>query len=136
VKILAPTPQNIEKAAHALQTGELVAMPTETVYGLAGDALNPVALAKIFNTKERPTFDPLIVHICEELRSTGLVDFSKLSPLAIQRIEKLIARFWPGPLTLVLPKTERPLACLRPTSRRSERQSFRKDLTHSRRTRF
>jgi L-threonylcarbamoyladenylate synthase len=88
-------------------------MPTETVYGLAGDALNPQALARIFAVKERPTFDPLIVHVglggknVEALSQMGLVDSSRLSVQARAAVDQLISHFWPGPLTLVLPKTPR-----------------------------
>jgi L-threonylcarbamoyladenylate synthase len=88
-------------------------MPTETVYGLAGSAFDPLALARIFETKERPTFDPLIVHVgvsargLSELERIGLVRTESLSPLARERAEKLMAAFWPGPLTLVLPRGER-----------------------------
>ena len=59
----SPTPANLRRLAKALQQGALVAIPTETVYGLAADALNPVAVAKIFEAKARPRFDPLIVHL-------------------------------------------------------------------------
>lgn len=112
-RILPPTGENIRAAAAELARGQLVAMPTETVYGLAGVALNDVALARIFETKERPTFDPLILHLPERAGSLsalgeeglGLVDTACLSPKARERASLLISRFWPGPLTLVLPKT-------------------------------
>jgi len=111
-RILTPEPENIRTVAMALRQGEVAGMPTETVYGLAGNALNPQALAKIFSTKERPTFDPLIVHIADDLlpgglaalNKMGLVDLNALGALAKKRAEALIERFWPGPLTLVLPK--------------------------------
>lgn len=111
-KILTATAENIKTAAHALQSGEVVGMPTETVYGLAGNALNPESLAKIYAAKERPTFDPLIVHVSQDalsggvssLHKMGLVDIQALSDLARARIETLIKTYWPGPLTLVLPK--------------------------------
>jgi L-threonylcarbamoyladenylate synthase len=111
-QILSSTPENIEAVARALKTGAVAGMPTETVYGLAGNALNPESLAKIFAAKERPTFDPLIVHVSEDalsggltsLHKLGLVDLQALSDLARERIETLIKTFWPGPLTLVLPK--------------------------------
>ena len=79
-------------------------MPTETVYGLAGDAFSLNALTKIFATKERPTFDPLIVHIVDRAQLEICVDFTKMSSIAKNRAESLMAAFWPGPLTLVLPK--------------------------------
>ncbi len=91
---------DIKKAAEIIRSGDLVAFPTETVYGLGANAFNPEAVAKIFETKERPSFDPLIVHICE---------ISQLSPLYNgndERVFKLAEKFWPGPLTMVLPKTK------------------------------
>lgn len=99
-------------AVRALRNGELVAIPTETVYGLAGLALDPVALAKIFAAKARPTFDPLIAHVqpspagtrLEALATAGLVDFSALQPAARATAEALADACWPGPLTLVLPR--------------------------------
>src|SRR3989338_782156 len=100
-RILQPDEKGITTAADALKKGELVAMPTETVYGLAGQALNDSALARIFATKERPTFDQLIVHVASKDLSR-LVDFSKLGPLALKRLTLLADKFWPGPLTLVL----------------------------------
>ena len=108
--ILQATPENLSKAAERLRQGELVAMPTETVYGLAGSALNPEALARIFEAKERPVFDPLIIHVAPEakgvaqLEALGIVDRAQLTPKAQSRVDALIAAFWPGPLTFVLPK--------------------------------
>ena len=90
-------------AVELLQKGELVALPTETVYGLAADALNPIAVAKIFEAKERPRFDPLIVHI----PGRDWLDRVAQIPREDQElIEKLAATFWPGPFTMVLPKRE------------------------------
>ena len=86
-------------AIELLRAGEVVALPTETVYGLAADALNPVAVAKIFDAKERPFFDPLIVHLPGE---HWLKRLAKIDDRSRTRIEKLISKFWPGPLTLVL----------------------------------
>jgi L-threonylcarbamoyladenylate synthase len=86
-------------AVELLRKGEVVALPTETVYGLAADALNPVAVAKIFEAKERPRFDPLIVHLpCEE----WLERVAKIDNRSGAHIKILIGQFWPGPLTLVL----------------------------------
>ena len=108
---LLPTPENLQLAADALRSGDVVAMPTETVYGLAGHAFRPEALAKIFSVKERPTFDPLILHVgplargIEQLRRLDLVDTKALSERAKMLAEILIEKFWPGPLTLVLPKS-------------------------------
>jgi L-threonylcarbamoyladenylate synthase len=112
-RILAPTAENITWAAESLKRGEIGGMPTETVYGLAGNGLDPSALARIFDAKERPRFDPLILHIPESwlsssmlsaLQDHGLVDANRLPAPARLSIEKIMARFWPGPLTLVLPK--------------------------------
>jgi len=92
-----------DAAVELLRKGELVGLPTETVYGLAAKALNPIAVAKIFEAKERPRFDPLIVHLpnCEWLGR--IVDVAADDR---QLIGKLADRFWPGPLTIVLPKRE------------------------------
>ncbi|MFN8691237.1 MAG: L-threonylcarbamoyladenylate synthase, partial [Cyclobacteriaceae bacterium] len=81
-----------------LDRGELVAIPTETVYGLAANALDATAAARIFAAKNRPSFDPLIVHVATAMRVHELVtDFP-------DQAQALAATFWPGPLTLVLPK--------------------------------
>jgi L-threonylcarbamoyladenylate synthase len=86
-------------AVELLRKGEVVALPTETVYGLAADALNPIAVAKIFEAKERPRFDPLIVHLPNE---EWLERVAKIDNRSHATINKLVSRFWPGPLTLVL----------------------------------
>lgn len=91
---------DVDTAVAHLRAGELVALPTETVYGLAGNALDTAALAQIFAVKERPRFDPLIVHVAAPEQLTGLVADP---PVAAQ---VLMEKFWPGPLTLVLPKTD------------------------------
>jgi len=91
----------VEAAAAALAAGEPVALPTETVYGLAADALRPDAVVKIFAAKERPFFDPLIVHLPDREWLDRLVIIADESRALV---EALIARFWPGPLTLVLPR--------------------------------
>lgn len=90
----------IQTAARIINNGGLVAFPTETVYGLGANALNPVAVAKIFALKERPSFDPLIVHIATPEDLKLLV--KEPSDLAL----RLAAKFWPGPLTVVLPKSD------------------------------
>lgn len=97
-KILKAVPANIKKAAALIKAGGIVAFPTETVYGLGADGLNPGACARIFEIKGRPRFDPLILHECTPARAKRL--FLKVPPAA----EKLMKKFWPGPLTLVLPK--------------------------------
>jgi L-threonylcarbamoyladenylate synthase len=92
--------EQIEMAASALQRGEVLAFPTETVYGLGADALNPIAIANIFAIKGRPRFNPLIVHVPNIQAAQALV--SEFPAVAMG----LAKRFWPGPLTLVLPKTK------------------------------
>ena len=93
-----------DEAVAALQRGDVVALPTETVYGLGADAFNAEAVAKIFSAKERPSFDPLIVHVA------SLRDVAEVAtvPAELEEIVKqLAAEFWPGPLTLLLPKASR-----------------------------
>ena len=90
----------IEDAARALRAGELVAFPTETVYGLGGDATDGIAVARIFEAKGRPRFNPLIVHVPSLATARTLAAFDA-------RAERLAERFWPGPLSLVLPRTAR-----------------------------
>jgi L-threonylcarbamoyladenylate synthase len=96
--IAAPTAQAISRAVDLLRAGQVVGMPTETVYGLAGDGLNPEALARIFEVKRRPLFDPLIMHFAD---MAGAFDLAEQVPMAAR---ELAQRFWPGPLTLVLRK--------------------------------
>jgi L-threonylcarbamoyladenylate synthase len=91
----------IAQAARSLAAGELVALPTETVYGLGADATNPEAVAKIFALKGRPADHPLIVHLAPEAR---LEDWAVEIP---EGARKLAAAFWPGPLTLILKKSAR-----------------------------
>ncbi|HEV8419181.1 MAG TPA: L-threonylcarbamoyladenylate synthase [Candidatus Udaeobacter sp.] len=90
-------------AVELLRKGCVVALPTETVYGLAGQALNPIAVAKIFEAKERPRFDPLIVHLPNRDWLGKIVDVPAEDR---QLIGKLIDKFWPGPFTMILPKRE------------------------------
>jgi L-threonylcarbamoyladenylate synthase len=90
-------------AVELLLEGEIVALPTETVYGLAADALNPIAVVKIFEAKERPRFDPLIVHLPDRDWLEKVVD---LPAQDRQLILELADTFWPGPFTMVLPKRE------------------------------
>jgi len=95
------TPEALRRAADALRAGGLVAFPTETVYGLGARAHDPLALARIFEAKRRPFFDPLILHVAEKSQFEALVaPESRRDP----RAAALMDRFWPGPLTLVLPK--------------------------------
>jgi L-threonylcarbamoyladenylate synthase len=90
-------------AVELLRKGEIVALPTETVYGLAADALNAIAVAKIFEAKERPRFDPLIVHLPDRAWLEKVAD---LPAQDRQLILKLVDKFWPGPFTMVLPKRQ------------------------------
>jgi L-threonylcarbamoyladenylate synthase len=112
-RILAPTAEGIALAAAALARGEPVGMPTETVYGLAAPCWDERAVARVFAAKDRPRFDPLIVHVAEGVRSVaalaelGLVDAAALGAAGIGAADALCGAFWPGPLTLVLPKTAR-----------------------------
>ena len=96
-------PAAIREAALLLRSGELVAFPTETVYGLGADALDPAAVARIFAAKERPSFDPLIVHL-DDAAEVG--DHAVAADASDPRVARLAARFWPGPLTLVLRKLD------------------------------
>jgi L-threonylcarbamoyladenylate synthase len=90
----------IVEASKIIQSGGVVAFPTETVYGLGANALNPAAVAKIFSYKERPSFDPLIVHIA------SVEDIEPLISVSDNRLYMLAEKFWPGPLTIVLPKSD------------------------------
>ena len=116
--ILSPTPDNVRRAADALRRGELVGLPTETVYGLAANAFDTASVARIFAVKNRPSFDPLIVHVVRPagplerevllgLEDLGVVEVSRLPQLARERADVLLRRFWPGPLTLVLPRGQK-----------------------------
>ncbi|HMK76125.1 MAG TPA: L-threonylcarbamoyladenylate synthase [Thermodesulfobacteriota bacterium] len=93
--------QAIQRAAKIIKGGGVVAFPTETVYGLGADAFNPLAVARIFEVKRRPYFDPLIVHVANPS------DVKKLAKETPSNAKKLIERFWPGPLTIVLLKEEK-----------------------------
>lgn len=96
-KTYAPSPANLRRLAKALQQGELVAIPTETVYGLAAHALDAKACRAIFRAKGRPANDPLIVHVLDLAHAEQLAEFNDTA----RRIAK---KFWPGPLTIVLPR--------------------------------
>lgn len=100
MRISHPSRGVMRKATAIIRSGGIVAFPTETVYGLGADAFNPLAVARIFEAKGRPLFDPLIVHIA---------DLSQMGRLAVtidRRAGRLAGRFWPGPLTMVLPKND------------------------------
>lgn len=95
-EILKPDPEGLARAAAHLARGALVAFPTETVYGLGGDARSDLAVARIFEAKGRPRFNPLIVHVADMAMARTVAVFDA-------RAEKVASAFWPGPLTLVLP---------------------------------
>jgi L-threonylcarbamoyladenylate synthase len=114
-RILSREETDIATAAQAIRAGQLVGFPTETVYGLGADAFQANAIAQVFAAKERPTFDPLIVHVHEYaewktdplayLLQLKLIDISSMSELAKARANQLAREFWPGPLTLILPRS-------------------------------
>lgn len=120
-KILPPSEASLALAAEALRRGDLVAIPTETVYGLAGSAVDERAVAAIFAAKDRPTFDPLIVHVATpdgwaswdadrrfaHAAGEGVFAAGPLGAAAREGAARLIGAFWPGPLTLVLPRARR-----------------------------
>lgn len=97
---VAEISKDISLAIQFLEKGQLVGIPTETVYGLAANALDPIAVAKIFEAKERPTFDPLIIHTYRLEEVNNFI--TEIHP----QLLKLAKAFWPGPLTLLLPKKE------------------------------
>jgi L-threonylcarbamoyladenylate synthase len=87
----------VERAARTLAAGGLVAFPTETVYGLGADATDGAAVARLYEAKDRPSFNPLIAHVADAAAARALARFDSAA-------QRLAAAFWPGPLTLVLPK--------------------------------
>jgi len=99
VRIVGTDASSLDEAARILLAGGLVAVPTETVYGLAADATNGAAVASIFTAKGRPSFNPLICHVASLAMAESLAHFT---PLA----RRLAEHFWPGPLTLVLPRRD------------------------------
>jgi len=96
---MSKTGTDLTQAAAYLKAGQLVAIPTETVYGLAANALDEQAVLSIYEAKQRPFFDPLIIHL------SSIAHISKYAELTDPRLIKLADAFWPGPLTLLLPKT-------------------------------
>ncbi len=94
--VLTAAPSDLARAAALLQAGKQVAFPTETVCGLGADATSGTAVAGIFAAKDRPSFNPLIVHVADTAAACGLVEWPETAA-------KLADAFWPGPLTLVLP---------------------------------
>jgi L-threonylcarbamoyladenylate synthase len=95
-----PITTDVDRAADVLRKGGLVALPTETVYGLGANALDATAVARIFAAKRRPAFDPLIVHVA------ALEHWSRVARELPPRARALAERYWPGPLTLVLPRQD------------------------------
>ena len=95
---LTSDPEGIQVAADLIRSGEIVAFPTETVYGLGADAFNKLAVAKIFEVKRRPHFDPLIVHIGSKEQ------LLRVAASITEKARHLMSDFWPGPLTLILKK--------------------------------
>ena len=93
----------LARAADLLRSGRLVAFPTETVYGLGANALDPAAVERIFAAKQRPSWDPIIVHIAGEAAGNPMLD--RLVTEVPEAARKLMAAFWPGPLTLLLPRS-------------------------------
>ena len=98
-RLIAPTDESIAAAAQQLRAGELVVFPTETVYGLGANALDGVAVARIFAAKGRPSFNPVIVHAADAGAALALVR-------ADDRARMLADQFWPGPLTMILPRRD------------------------------
>lgn len=95
--VAVASPETIQQAARLLQAGKLVAIPTETVYGLAANARDGMAVARIFSAKQRPQFNPLIIHAADKNALQDDVVFSEEADVIAQH-------FWPGPLTLILPR--------------------------------
>ena len=106
-RIFDTTQSDVRQAADLLSCGALIAFPTETVYGLGADALNPEAVAAVYDAKGRPSDNPMIVHIADP------DDLRKLTDDVTDDMRKLMDAFWPGPLTLVVPK--RPVVPYRTT---------------------
>ena len=97
----------MEEAGRLIAEGELVAFPTETVYGLGGDALHPEAARKIYAAKGRPSDNPLIVHIAD------FSDMERVAREVPEAARKLAGAFWPGPLTMIVWKSDRSFSCCR-----------------------
>jgi len=107
MKFLPVTHESLKHGAEILKNGGLVAFPTETVYGLGADAYNPQALAKIFEVKNRPFFDPLIIHIASIDTLEKIANLSLLKKETRKKLFLLAENLWPGPLSIILPKNEK-----------------------------
>jgi len=114
-QILPPTTENLQMVSEQIKNGSIGALPTETVYGLAGNLRNEQSILNIFQTKNRPSFDPLIVHtaydpelnakqVLYKLEDKNLINLNGFSSDALLKTENLIEAFWPGALTLIFPK--------------------------------
>lgn len=100
MELLDSSDENLRRAGAAIAEGKLVVIPTETVYGLGADAFNPEAVARVFEAKARPAFDPLIVHIAR------LDDIERIAAAFPPKARLLAEALWPGPLTMILPKRD------------------------------
>ena len=107
MKLLPVTPDSIKMGAQILRNGGLVAFPTETVYGLGADAYNPRALAKVFEAKKRPFFDPLIIHIAEINTLEKITNLRLLNNEIQKKLFILAENLWPGPFSVILPKNDK-----------------------------
>jgi L-threonylcarbamoyladenylate synthase len=107
MEFLPVSPESISRAAEILRAGGLAAFPTETVYGLGADAYNPDAIVKIFEAKGRPRFDPLIIHIASIETLENVANLSLLNEGMRKKLFQLAEKLWPGPLSFVLPKSEK-----------------------------
>ena len=97
---------DVDHAAALLLQEKMVALPTETVYGLAANGLSKTAIQKIFKAKDRPLLNPLILHAHNTEQAASLLDFSRVDPQVLERFHKLAHTFWPGPLTIIAPKAD------------------------------
>jgi len=104
---LAVTTESLARAAEIIKNGGIAAFPTETVYGLGADAFNPLAIARVFEVKGRPRFDPLIIHIAAVDTLELVADLSVLKKEIRNKLFLLAENLWPGPLSIVLPKNEK-----------------------------
>lgn len=100
MKLIPATSENIIKAAKYLQQGNIVAFPTETVYGLGADGLNPIAVTRIFEAKKRPAFNPLILHV------SSMEMVKRVAHIDNEIVTRLTDKFWPGALTIILRKKD------------------------------
>ena len=107
MKYLPVSAESLNEGAQILKNGGLVAFPTETVYGLGADAFNAQALARVFEVKKRPYFDPLIIHIAAIETLEKVIDFSLINEEMRKKLYLLAENLWPGPLSIILPKNEK-----------------------------